>query len=214
VETDHGDDCALGFERVVFFSDAVFAIAITLLVLPLTAEIDLSGGGSLGSQVADLWPSVLTFVVSFPVVGQFWIAHHRTFGQLRRVDPTVIWLNLILLLTVAFMPFPAALLRARDTSKDALAVVLFVVLFAASMTVTSLVLTGTWLYAVRPGLTAPERPPGDLRRTTLRTVATTVVFAFSIGAGFLGPAVTCWLGILPAARLPVVRRRSEPAAAH
>jgi uncharacterized membrane protein len=211
VETDHGDDSALGFERVVFFSDAVFAIAITLLVLPLTAEIDLSEGGSLGSQVADLWPSVLTFVVSFLVVGQFWIAHHRTFGQLRRVDPTVIWLNLILLLTVAFMPFPAALLRARDTSEDALAVVLF----AASMTVTSLVLTGTWLYAVRRGLTAPERLPGDLRRTTLRAVATTVVFALSIGAGFLGlgPAVACWLGILPAARLLVVRRRSEPAVA-
>jgi len=82
------DEPSLGFERLVFFSDAVFAIVITLLVLPLTAEIHLpEGDGGLARQVLAQWPTVLTFVVSFLVIGQFWIAHHRTFGHLHHNDP-------------------------------------------------------------------------------------------------------------------------------
>src|SRR3954453_22048706 len=108
------------FERLGFFSDAVFAIVITLLVLPLTAEIDLpaSDEGAL-AHVLHLWPTVLTFLVSFLVVGQFWIAHHSTFGNLRAPNQGLLWLNLVVLMTVAFFPFPAAVLGARRTSDDA-----------------------------------------------------------------------------------------------
>jgi uncharacterized membrane protein len=68
-------ESALGFERVVFFSDAVFAIVITLLVLPLTAEVNPpEGAGGMAAAVWARWPTVLTFVVSFLVVGQFWMA--------------------------------------------------------------------------------------------------------------------------------------------
>jgi hypothetical protein len=99
---------SLGFERVVFFSDAVFAIVITLLVLPLTAELEVP------RERADLIHEVfsgqalrmLTFAVGFLVVGQFWIAHHRMSGHLRRADHGLLWFNLVGLMTVAFMPFP------------------------------------------------------------------------------------------------------------
>jgi uncharacterized membrane protein len=84
---------ALGFERVVFFSDGVFAIVITLLVLPLTGEIRLAEGAGTAAQVVAMLPQIVTFVVSFLVVGQFWVAHHRTFGRLRRADPGLVWLN-------------------------------------------------------------------------------------------------------------------------
>ena len=104
----------LGFERIVFFSDAVFAIVITLLVLPLTAEIDMpEEGGDVAAQVWELRRTVLTFAVTFLVVGQFWSAHHGIFGLIRRFDGGLVWLNLVSLLTVAFMPFPAALLGRR-----------------------------------------------------------------------------------------------------
>src|SRR3954468_4011227 len=193
-----------GFERMVFFSDAVFAIVITLLVLPLTGDIELpDGAGGLAGQVLRLWPTVLTFVVSFLVIGQFWIAHHRTFGHLHRTDTTLMWLNLISLLTVAFMPFPAALLGAHSADEG----VFPVVFYAAAMTVTSAALTATWLYAVTRGLTKRGPAPAEARQVTRRAVTTTVVFAASVGVAFLGltAAVVCWLVVLPAARTVVTR---------
>jgi TMEM175 potassium channel family protein len=194
----------LGFERLVFFSDAVFAIVITLLVLPLTAEIDLpKGGEGLASAVLDRWPTVLTFVVSFLVIGQFWTAHHRTFGLLDREDQALLWLNLVTLLSVAFMPFPAALLGAPSETDDAFPVVFF----AASMTLTSCALTATWIYAARAGLVRPSVGADRVRQVTVRAILTSVIFALSVPASLLGlpVAIALWLGVLPLARTFVGR---------
>jgi uncharacterized membrane protein len=198
------DDGALGFERLVFFSDAVFAIVITLLVLPLTAEIELpEGEGNLAAQVLDRWPTVLTFMVSFLVVGQFWTAHHRTFGLIGRHDTVLLWLNLAILLTVAFMPFPAALLGARQVTDDAFPVVFF----AASMTLTSCALTATWLYAARRGLVRGSVGRDRIRLVTMRALVTSALFVLSVPAALLGlpVAVLFWVGVIPLARALVAR---------
>ena len=202
-------ESSLGYERLVFFSDAVFAIAITLLVLPLTAEIELpETGRGLAHEVWALWPTVLTFAVSFLVIGQFWIAHHRTFAYVRRHDTGLIWCNLVALLTVAFVPFPAALLGAHPTAEDAFPVVFY----AASLTLTSAAMTGTWLYAVHGRLVDEALSAEDRDTVTRRAFATTAVFALSIGAALLGlpAAVACWLIVLPAVRLLAARRRAAP----
>ena len=90
------EEMSVGLERMIFFSDAVFAIVITLLVLPLTAEIDLpEGGQDLTAHVWAQWPRVLSFLVSFLVIGQFWIAHHHMFEFIRGYDQGLLWLNLI-----------------------------------------------------------------------------------------------------------------------
>ena len=199
---------ALGFERVVFFSDGVFAIVITLLVLPLTGEIRLPEGAGTAAQVVAMLPRIVTFVVSFLVVGQFWIAHRRTFGRIRRTDPGLVWLNLLTLLTVAFMPFPAALLGARTSgSHDQFAVVFF----AASMTLTSALFTVTWLYAWRRRLADPDVGAIEARSLTLRGLVSTAVIAVSVPAALLGlpVAVAIWLGVLPAARR-LAGRRARP----
>lgn len=108
-----------GLERLVYFSDAVLAIVITLLVLPIAPEVDLpEAGGGLARQVWALWPRVLSFVISFLVIGQLWIAHHRMFEVVRRYDQRLLWLNLVTLLTESFMPFPTALLGAHSTPSD------------------------------------------------------------------------------------------------
>jgi uncharacterized membrane protein len=198
------DAGTLGFERLVFFSDAVFAIVITLLVLPLTAEIDLpEGAGGLAGRVLDEWPKVLTFIVSFLVIGQFWTAHHRTFGLIRRDDTVLLWLNLGILLTVAFMPFPAALLGARQGTADAFPVVFF----AASMTLTSWALTTTWLYAARRGLVRPSLGPDRIRQVTMRALVTSALFILSVPLALLGlpVAVVFWVGVIPLARALVAR---------
>jgi uncharacterized membrane protein len=198
-------ESALGFERVVFFSDAVFAIVITLLVLPLTAEVNPpEGAGGMAAAVWARWPTVLTFVVSFLVVGQFWIAHHRTFGLIDRHDQTLVWLNLLLLLTVAFMPFPAAVLGARANGADAFPVVFY----AVSMTLTSAALTAVWLYASRRRLVADRVLPSQVHAVTQRSVVATCVLVVSIPAALLGlpVALVFWLGVLPVARAVATRR--------
>jgi uncharacterized membrane protein len=206
MEDEHSE---LGFERVVFFSDAVFAIVITLLVLPLTSELLLPKDGDTAAQVLAVLPRIATFVVSFLVVGQFWVAHHRTFGRIRRADPGLVWLNLLGLLTVAFMPFPAALLGDRPSgSTDQFAVVFF----AASMTLTSALFTITWLYAWRRRLVDPGVGFPEARVITLRALVSTGVLAASIPAALLGlpVAVVFWLVVMPAARRLVSRRPRTP----
>lgn len=102
---------ALAFERLAFFSDAVFAIAITLLVieikLPPLAEANDVG---LLQALGELTPHYVGFFVSFFVIGRFWIGHHQLFGLIKGSDSILVWRNLLFLLTIAFMPFPTAIL--------------------------------------------------------------------------------------------------------
>jgi uncharacterized membrane protein len=198
------DQPSLGFERIVFFSDAVFAIVITLLVLPLTADIELVEGPGVADQMIELGPRVLTFVVSFLVIGQFWIAHHRLFGHLRRYDAGLMWLNVVSLLTVAFMPFPAALLGAQSTVIDRFPVVFY----AASLAATSACLSLTWVYAVRRQLVDQSMDHRHVAEFTLRAVATTAMLILSIGAAYLGllAAIIIWVTVPQLARIIAARR--------
>ena len=204
------EETSLGFERVVFFSDAVFAIVITLLVLPLTAEIELPEQSvDIAHDIWRQWPRILSFVVSFLVIGQFWIAHHRMFNHLRAYDQTLIWFNLASLLTVCFLPFPTAVLGAHSTDQDRFPVIFY----AASMTVTSLCLTLTWLYAATHGrLVHHDLDRHSRRDFTVRSVATTGIFLLSVGAAAFGlyAALAFWLILLPAARIALGRRHSSP----
>jgi uncharacterized membrane protein len=102
--------------RVEAFSDAVFAIAITLLVLEIKvvpAEFE-----HLGKALAHEWPQYLAYVTSFLTIGSVWVAHHNLYGRLRCVDATMMRLNLLLLMVTAFLPFPTGLLAETLRSTD------------------------------------------------------------------------------------------------
>jgi TMEM175 potassium channel family protein len=104
--------------RVEAFSDGVFAIAITLLVLEI--GIDPDQFGDLWHAIVQEWPSYLAYVTSFLTVGGVWLAHHRLFMRLRFVDPTLMRLNILLLMVASFLPFPTGLLaEAFHASRDA-----------------------------------------------------------------------------------------------
>ena len=96
-------------ERLTFFSDAVFAIAMTLLVIEVRLPVlhGVSEAG-LGHALLSLYPNYIGFIASFLVIGRFWVAHHRLMGMLDRHDEALVWANLLFLLAVAFMPFPTA----------------------------------------------------------------------------------------------------------
>ncbi len=102
----------LGLERIVFFSDAVMAIAITLLAIDLRVpEVDPHiTSQQLAAQLSAIRPHLLTFFISFVVIGIYWISHHRYFRYIKRYDTRLILLNLLFLFFIVGMPFLASLL--------------------------------------------------------------------------------------------------------
>lgn len=105
-------------ERLKAFSDAVFAIAITLLVIevhvPHLATLD---DGAYLAALAQLLPSFMGFVLSFLSIGALWVAHHRLFGMVDGYEPTLMWPNMLLLMVVAFMPFATALMSSNPLAR-------------------------------------------------------------------------------------------------
>ncbi|HYE76161.1 MAG TPA: TMEM175 family protein [Blastocatellia bacterium] len=133
----------LHFERIVFFSDAVFAIAITLLVL----EIKVPQLGhhpssrDLGFALLGLLPKFVGFVVSFFVIGIAWVEHHRIFKYIANYDHGLMWRNLFFLMAVAFMPFPTALFSEYYTNNLAL------VVYAVNLALVGTTKLWIWKYA-------------------------------------------------------------------
>jgi len=102
----------LALDRLVFFSDAVFAIAITLLIIEIEVP-DLPVRASSAESwraLAALAPNFFAFALSFLVIGRFWMGHHERFRSLRHFDPRLMWPNMLYLMAIAFMPFATAFL--------------------------------------------------------------------------------------------------------
>jgi uncharacterized membrane protein len=96
-----------GTTRLETFSDGVFAIAATLLVLEIA--VSTANGQDLGSELLRIWPSYLAYVTSFLIIGVIWINHHHCISLISRVDRSFLFINTLLLLVVAFIPFPTKL---------------------------------------------------------------------------------------------------------
>ena len=143
--------------RVEAFSDGVFAIAITLLVLEI--GIDPDQYDDLWSAILREWPAYLAYVTSFLTVGGVWLAHHRLFMRLRFVDPTLMRLNILLLMIASFLPFPTGLLaEAFDVSRDAerAAVVFY---GATAIAIEAVIATARRYAEAHPELLHGELPP-------------------------------------------------------
>jgi len=110
--------------RIEAFSDGVFAIAITLLILEI--KIPSAGSGDLSLQLIRQWPSYFAFVVSFAFIGIMWINHHRLFTHIKRSNNVLLFLNLLLLLGVSAVPFPTAVLAQHlEGSEQRAAAILY-----------------------------------------------------------------------------------------
>ena len=97
--------------RIEAFSDGVFAIAITLLILDV--HVPTISQGPLGAALRRQWPTYIAYLISFAFIGIMWVNHHRLFNHIRRSDNGLMFLNLVLLLGVSAVPFPTALLAAH-----------------------------------------------------------------------------------------------------
>lgn len=133
-----------GTTRLETFSDGVFAIAATLLVLEFS--VSATSGPRLGHALLHLWPSYLAYVTSFLTIGIIWINHHYCVQTIARADRTLLFLNLLLLLTVGFLPFPTKLVAQylQQPGEQAAAYA-----YAATFVVMSIVYNSWWRYASR-----------------------------------------------------------------
>jgi len=183
----------LGLERIVFFSDAVIAIAITLLALEIRLP-EVHSGGEIPGALLSLWPRYLGFAVSFLVVGSYWFAHHRVFRAVRRYNDTLIWLNILFLLCIAFVPFASAVLGEHGNERSA------VFFYALVMMVTGLIQTLLWVYASRRHrLIDPSFSGRAIRFGTVRALTPPIVFLLSLPLILVHPyaAMAAWALIYP-----------------
>jgi uncharacterized membrane protein len=169
-------------ERLVFFSDAVFAIAITLLVIEIHVP-DLAAGASDASfwqALAHLIPSFVGFVISFLVIGAFWMGHHRAFSLAGRFDQGLVFPNLLLLGAIAFMPFVTAFASAYQGRLVPMILYWSWLILAASLSlwvnskVTRPALLGAWATAA----------DGLLVRRRSRSVLLGAIVSLAIGLVF------------------------------
>lgn len=195
---------SFGLERIVFFSDAVMAIAITLLAIDLRVpEIDPAMAAiELPAKLLALRPSLMTFFISFVVIGIYWISHHRYFGYLRRYDTRLMLLNLLFLFFIACMPFVSNLL-GRFVFHP-LALVAYSLEVAALGGAMALI----WAYASRHHrLISPDLDARTIRQINIRLAAAPLMFLLAVPFAWMGSAavITVWwmspLGVLLAMRL-------------
>jgi uncharacterized membrane protein len=145
--------------RLETFCDGVFAIAATLLILNVHAQ-----GVPLSRGLLNAWPSYAAYAVSFVIIGIIWVNHHAAFGQIGRSDRTFVMINVLFLMCVAFIPFPAGLLAEHLGGPGAKAAA---VLYGATLTVGGIFANLFWLYAVRWGrLLRPDADPRVIRGIT------------------------------------------------
>jgi uncharacterized membrane protein len=131
--------------RLETFSDGVFAIAITLLVLLFDVP-DVSKGRSLGHVLEHQWPSYASYAVSFVTIGIIWVNHHTLFRHIVRVDRVFLFINVLFLMCVAFIPYPTSVISKYVRSDDASAAA---VMYGLSLTATAICFNLLWQYAAR-----------------------------------------------------------------
>jgi uncharacterized membrane protein len=178
--------------RIEAFSDAVFAIAITLLIIEIGVPHleEEPPGTTLPQALVGLWPSFLAYVISFLQIGVIWANHHNRFRFIERSDHVLLFLNILFLMCVAFIPFPTALLAEyldgsaaeRETAGA---------IYAGTLAVTAVFFTLLWLYAtVNRRLVNRDLDPYLLRTMTRRYLLGMVAYLFVFLLAFVNVAAS------------------------
>ena len=208
--------------RLEAFSDGVFAIAITLLIIGVGIKAE---GGSLAYRLAEQWPGYVSYVVSFATIGILWLHHHEVFRYIRAADHGLFLLNLAMLLGVCFMPFPTKVMGDELVSSSFADQRTAVIFYGLTIITVSLTFNTVWLWAAyRRRLIEPTMPQVLVSaRTRIMwlgippyAVASTVVASWSPLSALVLYGVIDLLYLLPSEwleRLVVaeLRRTADPA---
>ena len=193
------------------FSDGVFAIAVTLLVLEIA--VPAGSGDDLLGALGDQWPSYLGYLVSFATIGAVWFAHTVITEYLDHADSVLIRLNLLLLLVVSFLPFPTKLLAefADEREPERVAATVYGINLVLALIMVSVI----WRYAVREQLVRPDLADQDVKTLTKRLTPTLGLYAVMIVLGLFLPTVAVFgylvLALFILIPFSAMRHRSSPA---
>ena len=185
---------ARGFDRLVFFTDAVAAIAITLLILPLVDLVPefarLHGNAGVAGFIQVYWTQIWAFGLSFLIIARLWMANHSALEHVERQSPTLMWLDVAWAFTVVVLPLPTALIASLHSDRPALA------LYIGTMAASSLLLAAMcWEIYRRPELGATDRQQSLISFYGVGSTAAAFVLALILSQLF--PAVGLyWLLLL------------------
>ncbi len=208
---EHWTESGTDIERTVFFSDAVFAIAITLLALDLRVpQISESTAASeLPNALLELWPNAFSFLVSFWIIGGYWLAHHRIFHHVRAYDRRLLLINLLFLMWIVLLPFSSSLIGEYENLQ------LPVIVYAVHNILAGLTLSWLWRHALKDGrLVKTDLDPQAVRYNNLRALFLPTVFVVSIGISFISVEIARVSWLLAFLAGPVIQRytRRSPSA--
>jgi uncharacterized membrane protein len=194
--------------RLEAFSDGVFAIAITLLIIEIAVPHVEEGG--LARALAEQWPSYAAYAVSFAVIGIMWVNHHGLLDLVARVDRPLLFLNLLLLMFVVFVPFSTALLAdyllqpAPDSSVAA-------AVYSANGVANAIGFNVIWRYLVRDGrLLQPDLDVEALRRRSRRFGLGLIVYPITVALSFVSAPLTLGVHALLAGYYVVDQLATSP----
>lgn len=180
--------------RLVAFSDGVFAIAITILVLGISVpEVskEMVAQQVLSQKLFALWPKIVSYIFSFIIVGIFWVGHHIIFQYIKRADRNFFWLNILYLLFIAFIPFPAALLGQYGPQ------VSVVVLYGVTIFLVGFLFLGMWLYATNKRRLIDDRlDPKRIRKATIIILLPTILYLIAIFIALKNPYLSLAIYII------------------
>jgi uncharacterized membrane protein len=190
------------FARIVAFSDGVFAIAITLLVLNLEIPKGLAEA-DVASALWDLHENFVAFGISFAVIGRFWVLHHRLFGDISGFDGRLLSLNLVYLGSIVLIPFSSQLLGEYGDAS------ISVIFYSVNLALAILLGALMSLYAEQNGLTVEHQY--DHGEARARSLYLALVFLGSIPIAFVSPGIAPFVWLLLFFDLPgLIRRRTGP----
>jgi uncharacterized membrane protein len=168
--------------RLEALCDAIFAIVMTLLVLEIAipGHTEIRGEAQLAQRLLNMWPKLLSYAVSFALLASFWFAHHFEFGFFARTDRRHVWINVLFMLAISFVPVSTALLGEFHEYRTG------VMVYASNMAAAGLLLFWNWRYATSAGrLTVNGFPDGVRRAINLRLLIYPGSFLLAIGLSFL-----------------------------
>jgi TMEM175 potassium channel family protein len=184
-------------ERLTFFSDAVFAIAITLLVIEIhVPRLGIADDAAYLTALAELRPSFMGFALSFLVIGALWAAHHRVFGLLSDYSPKVLPSNLLLLMVVAFMPFATALMSANPLAR------IPEMFYSATLLLAGLLQRWVFGVALQPDCLRPDVDPATAAVARARAWALPLAASLSLLLAWSHPGMNNFVLLL----IPVLTR--------
>jgi uncharacterized membrane protein len=175
--------------RLETFADGVFAIAATLLIIDVGLPTHLSG--SLGDELLDIWPEYAAYAISFVTIGIMWVNHHDLMRHVAEVDRVFLFLNLGLLLSVAFIPFPTHVLAEFVRSDEGRAAAL---LYGVTLTTTAVFFNALWLYASSGGrLLSPDADRREVSGITRSYLPGAPIYAAATLVAFVSPKASALL---------------------